>query len=49
MHPEQLVDGVASPGGTTIAAIGELERGGLRTAISSAVAAAVRRSKELGS
>lgn len=49
MHPEQLVDGVASPGGTTIAAIGELERGGFRAAISSAVSAAVRRSKELGS
>ncbi len=49
MHPEQLVDGVASPGGTTIAAVGELERGGFRAAISSAVAAAVRRAKELGS
>lgn len=49
MHPEQLVDGVASPGGTTIAAIGELERGGFRAAISSAVSAAVRRAKELGS
>lgn len=48
MHPEQLVDGVASPGGTTIAAIGELERGGLRAAIASAVDAAVRRAAELG-
>lgn len=49
MHPEQLVDGVASPGGTTIAAIGELERGGFRAAITAAVSAAVRRAKELGS
>lgn len=48
MHPEQLVDGVASPGGTTIAAIEALEAGGFRSAIASAVAAAVKRAKELG-
>lgn len=48
MHPEQLVDGVASPGGTTIAAVEALEAGGLRATIATAVAAAVKRSKELG-
>ncbi|MCE5203725.1 MAG: pyrroline-5-carboxylate reductase [Coriobacteriales bacterium] len=48
-HPEALVDGVSSPGGTTIAAIEALEAGGLRSAMFDAVAAAVRRSKELGS
>lgn len=49
LHPEELIDGVTSPGGTTIAAIGKLEAGGVRAAFSEAVAAAVRRSKELGS
>lgn len=48
MHPQQLIDGVSSPGGTTIAAIEALEAGGFRTSISSAVSAAVKRSKELG-
>jgi pyrroline-5-carboxylate reductase len=48
-HPEALVDAVTSPGGTTIAALGALERGGVRSAFNEAVAAAVRRSKELGS
>lgn len=48
MHPEQLVDGVASPGGTTIAAVEVLEAKGFRTAVAGAVDAAVRRSKELG-
>lgn len=48
-HPEALVDAVTSPGGTTIAAIGALERGGVRAAFDAAVSAAVRRSKELGS
>ena len=48
-HPEQVIDGVASPGGTTIAAIEALEAGGLRAAFSAAVTAAVKRAKELGS
>ena len=48
-HPEQLVDGVASPGGSTIAAVEQLEACGFRSAISAAVEAAVQRSKELGS
>jgi pyrroline-5-carboxylate reductase len=46
-HPEQLVDAVTSPGGTTIAAVEELEAGGFRAAIAAAVAAAVKRAKEL--
>ena len=49
MHPEELIDGVASPGGTTIAALDALEAGGVRAAFADAVAAAVRRAKELGS
>ncbi len=48
MHPEELVDGVSSPGGTTIAAVEVLEAGAVRGTISSAVGAAVRRAKELG-
>jgi pyrroline-5-carboxylate reductase len=48
-HPEELVDAVSSPGGTTIAAIEALEAGGMRASVSAAVAAAVKRSKELGS
>jgi pyrroline-5-carboxylate reductase len=46
-HPEQLVDGVTSPGGTTIAAVEALEAGGFRSAVAAAVAAAVARAKEL--
>lgn len=49
MHPEQLVDRVTSPGGSTIAAVEALEALGLRAALAEAVAAAVQRSKELGS
>ena len=48
-HPEQVIDGVASPGGTTIAGIEALESGGVRAAVSAAVTAAVGRAKELGS
>lgn len=47
-HPEAIIDAVSSPGGTTIAAIEALEAGGLRSGVFDAVAAAVRRSKELG-
>jgi pyrroline-5-carboxylate reductase len=39
---------VTSPGGTTIAGIHALERGGLRSALIHAVEAATLRSRELG-
>lgn len=46
-HPEVLKDAVASPGGTTIAALGILERQGFRGALFDAVRAAAERSKAL--
>lgn len=49
VHPEALIDAVTSPGGTTIAAVEALESRALRSAFAEAVAAAVRRAKELGS
>ncbi|MEI8167132.1 MAG: pyrroline-5-carboxylate reductase [Chloroflexales bacterium] len=47
-HPAQLRNAVTSPGGTTAAAISELERGGMRTILADAIWAAYRRSVELG-
>lgn len=49
VHPGVLIDGVSSPGGTTIVAIEALEAHGLRAAFAEAVAANVARSQELGS
>ncbi|XP_004233250.1 pyrroline-5-carboxylate reductase [Solanum lycopersicum] len=46
-HPGQHKDDVASPGGTTIAGIHELEKSGFRGILMNAVVAAAKRSKEL--
>jgi pyrroline-5-carboxylate reductase len=47
MHPVELREAVTSPGGTTIRAIRELERSGVRAAFLNAIQAAMERSKEL--
>ncbi len=47
-HPAKLKDMVTSPGGTTIAGLAALERGGLRSTFIDAVEKAAHRSAELG-
>ena len=47
MHPVELREAVTSPGGTTIRAIRELERAGVRAAFLNAIQAAMERSQEL--
>lgn len=47
-HPTELRNQVTSPGGTTAAALYQLEKGGFRTVISKAIWAAYQRSKTLG-
>jgi pyrroline-5-carboxylate reductase len=46
-HPAQWKDMVASPGGTTIAGLAELERAAVRGALIDAVEAATRRARDL--
>lgn len=48
LHPGQLKDMVSSPAGTTITALRQLERGGVRSALIEAVLAAAERSRALG-
>ncbi len=47
MHPVELRESVTSPGGTTIAAIRELEQAGVRAAFLNAIQAAMVRAREL--
>ena len=49
IHPVELREAVTSPGGTTIAAIRELEQAGVRAAFLNAIQAAMDRSRELAS
>lgn len=47
-HPAELRNQVTSPGGTSAAALYQLEKGSVRTIISKAIWAAYNRSVELG-
>lgn len=46
-HPSELKDDVCSPGGTTIDAIHELEKGGFRKCLIEAVEAACNKARRL--
>ncbi len=46
-HPAQLKDAVCSPGGTTIAAVVELESNGFLSSISSAIDACIKKADEM--
>ena len=46
-HPGAFKDAVCSPAGTTIAAVAELERGGLRASVMDAMLACDKRNREL--
>ncbi len=48
VHPAQLREAVASPGGTTMAALEVLERAGVRAGFMGAVRAATERAREMG-
>ena len=47
-HPAELREAVASPGGTTMAALETLEQAGVRAAMMGAVRAATERAREMG-
>ncbi|XP_069076982.1 pyrroline-5-carboxylate reductase 3 isoform X2 [Pleurodeles waltl] len=47
-HPAKLRNDVCTPGGTTIYALHELEKGGLRATVMNAVEAATSRAREMG-
>ena len=47
-HPAQLRNDITSPGGTTAAALYEMERGNFRNVVADSVWAAYRRSLEMG-
>jgi pyrroline-5-carboxylate reductase len=48
LHPALLKEAVTSPGGTSIAGVHAMERGGIRALIMDAIVAATERSAELG-
>jgi len=47
MHPGALKDAVCSPGGTTIEAVVELEKSGMRQSVLKAMAACADKSREM--